>query len=391
MHSLIDSDDESADENDDLDDQPDIDFVHSTSEVSNFVQEDNNTSSDESESYSDGTHTDIKPVNDLCDIIDPNNADYEPEDINTEIFSVDSDPSQKRDWTIYLNTYGTDVEFKIDSGAQVNILPKNEFNRLHYKPILKSTRVKLTAYNGSSIPVFDKCIAKVVHKNKPVHVLFIVADIKSPPVLGLDTSEKLSLIKRIMAIDTELPESLAEFEDCFGELGCLPEIHHINLKPDVTPVVHPTRRIPYALRDKLRDQLQRMEKLDIIEKVSEPTDWVNSLVTVSKPNGKLRICIDPRDLNRAIKRQHFQLPSAEDLFAQMYGAKYFAKLDMSNAYWQVLTFNTPFGRFKFKRLPFGIHSASEICQEAIARVIEGVDNCANEQDHIIIWGHSKEQ
>ena len=78
-----------------------------------------------------------------------------------------------------------------------------------------------------------------------------------------------------------------------------------------------------------------MEKLDIIEKVSEPTDWVNSLVTVSKPNGKLRICIDPRDLNRAIKRQHFQLPSAGDLFAQMSGAKYFAKLDVSNAYWQI--------------------------------------------------------
>ena len=134
-----------------------------------------------------------------------------------------------------------------------------------------------------------------------MHVLFIVADITFPPALGLDTSEKLSLIKRIMAIDTELPE----FEDCFGELGCLPEVHHINLKPNVIPVVHPPRRIPYALRDKLRDQLQRMEKLDIIEKISEPTDWVNSLVIVSKPNGKLRICIDPRDLNRAIKCHPF--------------------------------------------------------------------------------------
>ena len=319
---MIDSDDESDHENDDFDDQPYIDFVHSTSDVSNSVQEDNNTSSDESESYSNGTHIDIKPVNDLCDIIDPNNADYEPEDINTEIFSVDSDPSQKHDWTIYLNTNGTDVEFKTDC-AHVNILSKNEFNRLHYKPTLKCTRVKLTAYNGSSIPVLGKLIAKVVHKNKPVHVLFIVADIKSPPVLGLDTSEKLSLIKLVMAIDTELPESLAEFEDCFGELGCLPEVHHVNLKLDVTPVVHPPRRIPYALRDKLRDQLQCMEKLDIIEKVSEPTDWVNSLVSVIKPNGKLRICIDQRDLNRAIKRQHFQLSSTEDLFAQMFWSKVF--------------------------------------------------------------------
>ena len=78
-----------------------------------------------------------------------------------------------------------------------------------------------------------------------------------------------------------------------------------------------------------------MEKLDIIEKISEPTDWVNSLVIVSKPNGKLRICIDPRDLNRAIKCQHFQLLLAENLFAQMSVAKYFDKLDMSNAYWQI--------------------------------------------------------
>ena len=78
-----------------------------------------------------------------------------------------------------------------------------------------------------------------------------------------------------------------------------------------------------------------MEKLDIIEKISEPTYWVNSLVIVSKPNGKLRICIDPRDLNRAIKFQHFQLLLAENLFAQMSVAKYFDKLDMSNAYWQI--------------------------------------------------------
>ena len=138
-----------------------------------------------------------------------------------------------------------------------------------------------------------------------------------------------------MAIDTMLPESLAEFEDYFGELGCLPEVHLINLKPDVTPAVHPPRIIPYALRDKLRDQLQRIEKLNIIEKVSEHTDWVNSLVIVSKRNGKLLICIDPHDLNKAIKHQHFQLLSGEDLFAQMSGAKLFAQLDMSNAYCQI--------------------------------------------------------
>ena len=143
-----------------------------------------------------------------------------------------------------------------------------------------------------------------------------------------------------------------------------------------------------------------MEKLGIIERVTEPTDWVNSLVIVHKANGKLRICIDPRDLNKAIKRQHFQLPSAEELFAQKSGAKYFVKLDMSNAYWQIkideessklLTFNTPFGRYKFLRLPFGIHSASEICQQQISQVIEGIAKVANLQDDIIVWGNTREE
>ena len=127
---------------------------------------------------------------------------------------------------------------------------------------------------------------------------------------------------------------------------------------------------------------------------------MNSLVIVHKANGKLRICIDPRDLNKAIKRQHFQLPSAEELFAQISGAKYFAKLDMSNAYWQIkideessklLTFNTPFGRYKFLRLPFGIHSASEICQQQISQVIEGIAKATILQEDIIVWGNTREE
>eukprot|EP00112_Aurelia_sp_Birch-Aquarium-sp1_P023107 Seg6752.3 transcript_id=Seg6752.3/GoldUCD/mRNA.D3Y31 product="Retrovirus-related Pol polyprotein from transposon 17.6" protein_id=Seg6752.3/GoldUCD/D3Y31 len=198
----------------------------------------------------------------------------------------------------------------------------------------------------------------------------------------------------------DIPDDLLQFCDCFGDTGTLPQTHHIELKPDVTPVIHPPRRIPYALKPHLREELSRMEKLGIIEKVTEPTDWVNSLVIVHKANGKLRICIDPRDLNKAIKRQHFELPSAEELFAQMSGAKYFAKLDMSNAYWQIkideessklLTFNTPFGRYKFLRLSFGIHSASEICQQQISQVIEGIEKAANLQDDIIVWGNTREE
>ena len=111
------------------------------------------------------------------------------------------------------------------------------------------------------------------------------------------------------------------------------------------------------------------------------------------------VCLDPRDLNQAIKRQHYQLPTAEDILSQMAGAKYFSKLDASSGYWQLklddessklLAFHTPFGRYKFKRLPFGVNCASEIFQAEVPEILEGLEGCANAQDDIVVWGDTKD-
>ena len=94
---------------------------------------------------------------------------------------------------------------------------------------------------------------------------------------------------------------------------------------------------------------------------------MNFLVIVEKPNEKLRICLDRYDLNKAIKREHYPMRNTESIMAEMADAKFFSKLDASSEYWQIkvdeenskiLTFNTPFGRYKFKKLPFAILSAS---------------------------------
>ena len=128
--------------------------------------------------------------------------------------------------------------------------------------------------------------------------------------------------------------------------------------------------------------------------------WVNATVVAEKPNGNLRVCLDPGPLNQAIKRQHHRLPTAEEIISQMSGATTFSKLDASNGYWQIkvdeessdlLTFVTIFGRYRFKRMPYGIHSASEILQLEIYKIISGSEGCANSQDDIIVWGNSKEQ
>ena len=270
--------------------------------------------------------------------------------------------------------------------------------KLAQKPKLKETKIKLTAYNSTKIHVLGKCILRVLHKRKMVPIMFIVAETDSMAILGLDTCEQLNLVKRIMLVNKENPDIMQEFSDCFGEIGTLPKIHHIHVNPEIKPVVHPPRRVPIALHQKLKAELDRMENLNIIERVFEPTEWVNSLVVVQKPNGKLRICLDPKDLNKAIKRHYHHIPTAEDILFRMAGATVFSKLDASSGYWQIqvdevssklLTFNSPFGRYKFKRLPFGVLHSSEVFQADVAEILEGIEGVQNAQDDIMVWGKTK--
>ena len=202
------------------------------------------------------------------------------------------------------------------------------------EPNLCPVNIKLFAYNNSKIPILGKCSLTLKHKKDHFDVSFIVVDSKSMPFLGLATSESLNLIKRISAVNVSDGELLFEFSDCFGEIWTLKNTHHIGIKDNVTPVVTPVRKIPLALKPKLEKELKRMVHLDIIETVQKPTDLVNGLLVVGKPNWKLQVCLDPRPLlNKAIKREH--LPTAQEIFSQMSGASYFSKLGVSSSYWQI--------------------------------------------------------
>ena len=117
--------------------------------------------------------------------------------------------------------------------------------------------------------------------------------------------------------------------------GTLNTTHHIEVKDNVKPLVTPVRNVPHALKPELGKEPKRMIDLDIVEPIEKPTDLVNGLEIVEKPNGKLRICLDPRPLNNAIKREHLHLPTAKEIFSQMSGACFFLKVDASSGYWQI--------------------------------------------------------
>ncbi|CAC5364689.1 unnamed protein product [Mytilus coruscus] len=113
--------------------------------------------------------------------------------------------------------------------------------------------------------------------------------------------------------------------------------------------------------------------------------------------GKLRICLDPRNLNKAIKREHIALPTIEDITTRLTGAKYLSKLDCNNGYWQLCidkesqlltTFNSPFGRYCFLRMPFGIKSAQEVFQKRVSQNLKGVET---DIDDILVWGTTRKE
>ena len=106
---------------------------------------------------------------------------------------------------------------------------------------------------------------------------------------------------------------MSEFGDVFKGQGHMKGKLHLEVDESVTPVIMPPRRVPFALKEKLKDELNRLEDLNMIRKVEEPTQWVSSLVVVQKPNGKLWVCIDPAHLNKALKRSHYPLPVIDDI------------------------------------------------------------------------------
>ena len=326
------------------------------------------------------------------------NTDFFIGSLETSVDSVKED--HEDDWKVLLQVGEGHVEFKLDTGAQCNVLPKRMFKTLKLKDTsLKPSATRLISYTGHKLYPCGTATVLCKYKAQEHHIEFQIIDYDAPPVLGRSTCTRLGLLQRIMSVCYTENSILDEYPDLFTGLGCLPGKHSIKIDPGVLPVIHPPRRVPVALRDKLRQELDRMEALDVIERQTEPTEWVNSLVIVTKGN-KLRVCMDPKDLNCAIKREHYPMSTIDEVVSRMPNATIFTALDARKGFWQIeldeqssklCTFNSPFGRYRFKRLPFGISSAPEVYQKVISEIFEGLDGVECIVDDILVWGTTQQQ
>ncbi|GBO25704.1 hypothetical protein AVEN_236732-1 [Araneus ventricosus] len=220
---------------------------------------------------------------------------------------------------------------KFDTGAQANIISKKLLNDIYGSGVnVRKTSVKLSTYTGQTIELLE-CTTLPVKKdlNSPViHLDFLVTKNSYQPILGLTASAvKLGLIRKCDNVNSvncckSISNLLCKYNQVFEGSSNLPGKYHITLCENSVPVVSVTRKVAFSLLEPLKAELDRMVKAGVIEKVTEPTDWVSPLVIVQKKNGALRVRLDPQNLNRAIKRPQYNLPTFEDITSKLVGAKY---------------------------------------------------------------------
>ncbi|GBN50696.1 Retrovirus-related Pol polyprotein from transposon 17.6 [Araneus ventricosus] len=179
--------------------------------------------------------------------------------------------------------------------------------------------------------------------------------------------------------------------------GC----YSIKLKPGAIPfAITSPRRVPIPLLKQTKAELERMVEEKVITPVLKPTEWCAPVVIVPKSDGNVSICVDLIELNKNVMRELHPLPKAEYSLNILTGAKIFSKLDANSGFWQIpldkkssylTTFITPFGRFRFQRLPFGISSAPEHFQRRMSQMLEGIPGTICHMDDILIWGSTEEE
>ena len=131
-----------------------------------------------------------------------------------------------------------------------------------------------------------------------------------------------------------MDDLLKMYLECFQQKGKYFKNFEYDIKIDanVQPKAHPARRVPFEVREKLKEKLDEMMEKGIITKVEEPTRWVNSLVVETKPSGDIRVCLDPIDLKKAILREYHPIPVVEDIIPEMKDSNLFTKLDLKDGY-----------------------------------------------------------
>ena len=333
-------------------------------------------------------------------------TDVEYENIFT-INSVNYNKNASDKIMITMEVENTPCQFEVDTGAAVSTCSVSLFNKICPNLQLQPTTTRLRTYTGEIITPLGECNVKLNYENQHVSGrLFILAKDVSP-IFG---REWLRLIKidwsQINSIDTpdenykEMLENLLnEYNDLFTEdVGLIKNYKcSLKLQKNAKPTFIRARPVPYALKDQVEEEIDRLEKADIIEKVTY-SEWGTPVVPIVKKNGNIRLCADYKvTLNKFLLDDNYPIPRIEDIFANMSGGKYFCTLDINQAYLHMpvddsssllQTISTSKGSYRVKRLMFGVKVAPNAWQRFMDQTLHDITGVGCFFDDIMVQGSS---
>ncbi|XP_078503492.1 fibrocystin [Lissotriton helveticus] len=266
---------------------------------------------------------------------------------------------------------GTELEALFDSCSRITIISAKEFSRVSKgKIILRKMDVRPGGYAGRPISMKGYFWNRIEYRDRTTVSKVYVSTV-GDNILGWQAQKEMGVYLNpnsspqilIQEIREQKEDLVTEFKEVFREeLGCLKNYcHKIKLKENAKPVVAKVRKLPIAIQEEVRTELERLCKAGVIEPV-EAMEWLPPIVAAKKKDGSVRLCIDLRALNKEVVVDRFPLPNITQMMSMLEGARVFSTLDLTSAYFQIklheesqelTAFVTPMGAYKFKRMPFG--------------------------------------
>ena len=324
----------------------------------------------------------------------------------------------KTKWIETLLINGKPIECKVDTGAEVNVIPIQSLRGLGIERAEK-TSASLMGYSGDAIPTVGKLALDVgIPGQQAVQSRFYVRGVvrgaaESLPLLSFETACELGLqLPKPKSVDciqpakanptipiiSDIGQVKAEYPKAFDGLGCVKDVTmSLTLKPNAVPKTFRTRDVPIAIQAAYKQEIEEMQRQNVIVPDPEPSAWLNPTVTICKP-GKVRICLNPQYLNSQLLRTQCTIPTATSIFSELKGAKYFSCLDVKSGFHQVrldeassklTSFLTPFGKFKYARLPMGLNCSPELFHQMMAKFFEHIPHVKVYIDDILVYGRNE--
>ena len=298
------------------------------------------------------------------------NKVHEVEEDGDEVFFLGEINSVYTDyWTAQVEVNGHSTLFKLNTGAAVTVLSDS----VHWLRDISLTETSHTFRGPGNIhlPVKGQFHATLQYGQTSITEPVFVLHNQTCSLLSRTACVKLGLIMRaekgVEEVTSEPTDFKAEFPALF-----IPSSPHTSS--------------PHTKGEK-SDRGNAGTRCHL--SCDSSTEWCAGIAPVLKPNGKVRICVDLTELNKAVQREVHPMPSVDESLAKLGNSKIFSKLDANSGFWQIpldeesrllTTFVTPFGRYCFNRLPLGISSAPDIFQRTMSRILEGLDGTICQMD-----------